>query len=304
MERVGVGATTALCPPDMKRSIPTALTVCRSPTNNRGWIPLVVAENKLGNQLVLDRMSQVTSFPAWVMNYGGMKGSPALQAALADLLQRTFVPEPTLDPESMCILAGCSGILDHLFFCLADAAESILIPAPYYPAFDNDLQATSSLIPLAFFLNEDEDITAQLDQAAAAAKHAGQPVRALLITNPNNPLGIIYKQETVQAMLCWCLENKIHYVSDEIYALSVYKSSNGNPKTNAFVSALTVANGLVESGLFDQADMDMFVHLVYGMSKDWCASGLRVGLLYSRNAKLQQVGDHEFVVVYILISLI
>lgn len=263
----------------------------RSPTNPKGWIPLVVAENKLGNQLVLDRMSQVTSFPAWVMNYGGMKGSPALQMALAELMQRTFVPKPTLDPQNVCILAGCSGILDHLFFCLADAAESILIPAPYYPAFDNDLEATSSLIPLAFYLNEEEDIVAQLDCAAGAANHAGQPVRALLITNPNNPLGIIYKTETVRTMVRWCLENKIHYVSDEIYALSVYKDSieNGN---KSFVSALTIAHELVESGNFEQIDVDMFVHLIYGMSKDWCASGLRVGLLYSKNAKLQQVGGH------------
>ena len=37
------------------------------------------------------------------------------------------------------------------------------------------------------------------------------------------------------------------------------------------------------------ADVDTYVHLVYGLSKDWCASGLRVGLLYSRNASLLKV---------------
>jgi 1-aminocyclopropane-1-carboxylate synthase len=77
--------------------------------------------------------------------------------------------------------------------------------------------------------------------------------------------------------------------SDEIYALSVYKPA-------AFTSGLDVAQRLVAAagggpaagaGLFPQSQVDSYVHLVYGLSKDWCASGLRVGLLYSRSAPLQ-----------------
>lgn len=146
------------------------------------------------------------------MNYGSMKGMPGLQAALAGLMQRTFVPEPPLNPSYMCILAGCSGVLDHLFYCLADSGQSVLIPAPYYPAFDNDLQAKSNVIPFPFYLDETSDVAAQLDEAAASAAKEGQPVRALLITNPNNPLGIIYKPHTVKTMLRWCLSNRVHYV--------------------------------------------------------------------------------------------
>ncbi len=28
-----------------------------------------------------------------------------------------------------------------MFYCLCDEGDGVLIPAPYYPAFDNDLQA-------------------------------------------------------------------------------------------------------------------------------------------------------------------
>lgn len=38
--------------------------------------------------------------------------------------------------------AGCSALLDNLFWCICDEGDGILIPAPYYPAFDNDLQAS------------------------------------------------------------------------------------------------------------------------------------------------------------------
>ena len=43
-------------------------------------------------------------------------------------------------------------------------------------------------------------------------------------------------------------------------------------------------------GNYSQELVDTYVHMLYGMSKDWCASGLRMGVLYSRNARLQQVG--------------
>jgi 1-aminocyclopropane-1-carboxylate synthase len=229
-------------------------------------------------------MNQVTDFPTWVMNYGGFKGTFQLQNAFAGLLNRTFVQEPVLQPDNFCILSGCSGILDNLFYCLADEGESVLIPAPYYPAFDNDLEAKNSLFPVPFYLNE-TDVVNQLDNLASEKQSENKPVRALLLTNPNNPLGTIYSKETVSEMLRWSLKNKVHYVSDEIYALSVYKNSNS---TTPFTSALTYAQELVKNGEFSQEQVDLYVHLIYGMSKDWCASGLRVGLVYTRNQPLHQ----------------
>lgn len=68
-----------------------------------------------------------------------LKGIPALQHALATVMERTFLQGYKLDPGLLVAQAGCGSILDHLFFCLCDAEEGVLIPAPYYPAFDNDL---------------------------------------------------------------------------------------------------------------------------------------------------------------------
>ena len=99
-----------------------------------------------------------------------------------------------------------------------------------------------------------------MDSLAAEKKEQGKPVRALLL----------------------------HYVSDEIYALSVYKNEENNTPGLPFTSALTLAQELVSAGEFTQDQVDLYVHLIYGMSKDWCASGLRVGLVYTRNKPLHQ----------------
>ena len=77
------------------------------------------------------------------------------------------------------------------------------------------MQAKCLLHPLPFFLDETPSapsVAQQLDAATAEAAARGIEVRGLLVTNPNNPLGTIYRRETVEGMVRWCLQNKVHYV--------------------------------------------------------------------------------------------
>ncbi len=47
-----------------------------------------------------------------------------------------------LEADKITVLAGCGSVLDLLFFCIASEGDAVGIPAPYYPAFDNDLKAS------------------------------------------------------------------------------------------------------------------------------------------------------------------
>ena len=49
----------------------------------------------------------------------------------------------TVDPDHLTLSAGAGAILDNLFFMLGNPGDGVLIPAPYYPAFDIDLQVSS-----------------------------------------------------------------------------------------------------------------------------------------------------------------
>jgi aspartate/methionine/tyrosine aminotransferase len=79
------------------------------------------------------------------------------------------------------------------------------------------LQAKCCVHPLPVQLTEggsngSGSLRQQLDAAAAEAAGRGIPVRGLLVTNPNNPLGTIYSDESLLEMLRWCLDNKVHYI--------------------------------------------------------------------------------------------
>jgi len=82
---------------------------------------------------------------------------------------------------------------------------------------------------------------------------------------------------TLKRIVQFCAKHKLHLISDEIYALSVFE----NPKAAKPVPFTSILE-LDLSGLIDP----QLVHMVYGPSKDFCANGFRMGMLYSRNEGL------------------
>ena len=44
----------------------------------------------------------------------------------------------------------------------------------------------------------------------------------MLLTNPNNPLGTLYTEAELLDTMVWAFEKRLHVISDEIYALSVF----------------------------------------------------------------------------------
>lgn len=101
----------------------------------------------------------------------------------------------------------------------------------------------------------------------------GKRVRVLLLTNPNDPLGVIYKPDIMRAAVEWARGRRIHTIVDEIYALSVHKSldQGGN-----FQSIISVLNNHLENN----------VHFLWGISKDFGATGFRFAILYTQNEQL------------------
>jgi DNA-binding transcriptional MocR family regulator len=96
----------------------------------------------------------------------------------------------------------------------------------------------------------------------------------MLICNPTNPHGRTHSRRTLLDYCLFAEKHDLHLVSDEIYGLSVYD----NP---AYRDALPFTSMLSldvekETGVkFDKSRL----HVVHGMSKDFCSNGLRLGVL-------------------------
>lgn len=54
---------------------------------------------------------------------------------MADFMTEVMGNTVSFDPSLMVLTAGATPALEILSFCLADAGNAFLVPAPYYPGY-------------------------------------------------------------------------------------------------------------------------------------------------------------------------
>ncbi len=241
-------------------------------TNPDGYIGLCVAENKLVADLVTDRLNEIPMVPATVLGYDAMTGSMRFREQLGRFMGRSFLGRD-FPPHQISVLAGAGSVLEILFHALADPGDGVLVPTPSYAGFWMDLELRDGLKIVPVHCTSDDGFrltTQRLDRAIA---ETGRPVKVLLFTTPNNPLGTVYTAGEIDEILTWAESRGLHVVFDEIYALSVFGET-------AFTSCASVVPSLGEH-----------VHIVWAFSKDFGASGLRCGVLVSENRAVNTAVD-------------
>jgi aspartate/methionine/tyrosine aminotransferase len=266
-----------------------AVTKYSPETAPHGALQLGVAENKMLEDLLVPALTKFASthdFASDMIYYQPTQGRPSFRKAFCEYLQRLLNLPKALDPDGLIVGAGCNAVLENLCITLAEPGQGVLIPTPYYAAFEFDLVARAglSIIPVNTFEHSGADFSKNsipkeayyptkqsLTAALQTAKQEGESPRILLLSHPNNPLGISYPPHVVNDCIEWCRTHEIHLVSDEIYAGSIYREGAN------FESALKLAG----------PDLGNYVHFVYALSKDFGLSGLRVGACYSENQEIR-----------------
>ncbi|XP_024516430.1 1-aminocyclopropane-1-carboxylate synthase [Selaginella moellendorffii] len=254
-----------------------------SPTNPHGYFLMATAESVLSFDLIHDKIRSCREIPPTAGLYSNFRGGQALRNALAKMMQRTFMGVE-IDPSHICISSGVTAVLDLFFFATCDPGDGCLIPAPYFPAFDNDMNIRNEVAPLPVQPKDTHTYiptVAEMDAAVDEAAKRNVRARVLLITNPGNPLGTLYPEATLKELLLWAVRREMHVLSDEIYANSKFGTSE-----DEFVSLEKVAQNAVEEKLLSPEMVAEFVHTAYGMSKDFGMNGFRVGCLHTKNGDL------------------
>ncbi|GLT48762.1 hypothetical protein SLA2020_223680 [Shorea laevis] len=97
-------------------------------------------------------------------------------------------------------------------------------------------------------------------------------VKAVLVTNPSNPLGRTLIQEEVNSLISFANDKEIHIINDEVFSRTVFYS----PCFTSVMDAVSNRN-LQDCSVWSR------IHVVYSLSKHLGPSGFRVGMICSNN---------------------
>lgn len=249
-------------------------------TNPNGFVSLGVAENALMHDVLSQHIKTNLNPPNAAFTYGdGPRGSNRLRAAMARFLTKHLKPLQAIKSEHIVVTNGCTSALEHVAFALANPGEGFLLGQPYYGAFINDLSLRSDTFVKTVGFGEVDpfclEAVRKYEDALLSSQKEGRKIAGLVLCHPHNPLGRCYPRETIIALMRLCEKYKIHLISDEIYALSVFQNHvDRSPEPVQFESVLSID----PCGIVDPSRL----HVIWGMSKDFGANGLRLGAFISQ----------------------
>jgi aspartate/methionine/tyrosine aminotransferase len=249
-----------------------------------GYVSLGVAENALMHDTLRDFINSqaLVDSKSKALTYGdGPQGSTPLRTALASFITEHLRSATQLNADQVIVTNGVSTAIEHTAWALANPGEGILLGRPYYRAFlpDISLRAGVKVVPVSFGSTDPLSLECvkKYEEALLTSQENGVTVRALLLCHPHNPLGRCYSRETIFELMKLCQQYKIHLISDEIYALSVWKNTvdQFDAEPVEFQSVLSLNTG-------EYIDPQL-VHVLWGASKDFGANGLRLGVIISQS---------------------
>jgi aspartate/methionine/tyrosine aminotransferase len=213
-------------------------------------------------QAMREAMAQVALTNDEAHLYGPVLGLPELRAELA--LQTSAHYAGQIDAAQAAITSGCNQAFAAAIATLCSEGDEVILPTPWY--FNHKMWLDMSGVN-AVALKTGADLLPDPEQAAALITNR---TRAIAIVTPNNPGGVEYPAELVQAFFDLARAHGIALIMDETYR--DFDSRSGPPHA-----------------VFQDPDWhDTLIHL-YSFSKAYRLTGHRVGAIIASRSRLAEV---------------
>ena len=154
----------------------------------------------------------VNSLRSGQHHYSEVRGAEPLRAAIAR--HHGNLTGQHVSADHCTVYAGAQNALFATAQCLLESGDSVLLPEPYYTTYPGVFTGTGArAIPVAGtaargFLPSAQQLIDAIENDS----------RAIVITQPSNPMGAFLPAEELQLLVNACNERDIWLISDEVYA--------------------------------------------------------------------------------------
>ncbi|MDH6128869.1 aminotransferase class I/II-fold pyridoxal phosphate-dependent enzyme [Kitasatospora sp. GP82] len=238
-----------------------------------GYLNLGTAENRLVGDLITERLSRPHVFTEAETRYAELHGTPVLRERVAELLTRTG--NSPVDPENLVVVSGATAALDIIASVLCHRGDAIVVPAPYYAAFDTDLGGRSGarVVPAPMDASNGFALCAQaVDRTITGLTRQGVTVRAVALASPSNPLGQVHSAEQLRELAEVAAAHDVDLIGDELYSHSVFGPT-------PYTSLRDPAVGRARAGR---------THTIWGFAKDFGLPGFKTGVLHVTDPQVRE----------------
>ncbi len=208
-------------------------------------------------------MEAVRKFDEKVLKYTFSQGIPELIDAISTYYKKY---DMRFDKDEILITNGGSEALLFALIALCDDGDEIIVPEPFYTNY-NGFSTAVGVNVVSITTHASKGF--HLPSKEVIQKAITPRTKAILLSNPGNPTGVVYTKEEVKLIAEIAKESNLFIIADEVYREFVYD----NLEYTSFGNI---------SGIEDR------VVIVDSVSKRFSACGARIGAVISKNKDLMK----------------
>lgn len=202
----------------------------------------------------------VKNFKQDVLAYADSHGDFTLIDKISEYYKKNKMD---FNPEDILVTNGGSEALLFAMIALCDPGDSVVVIEPFYTNYNGfaaevsvNVEGIVTKAENGYRLPAKEEILASISDKA----------RAIIITNPSNPTGVVYTKEELQMVAEIAVERDLFVIADEVYREFVY---DGEFYSLAYFPELEQRLIMIDS-----------------VSKRYSACGARIGCIASKNKEV------------------
>lgn len=174
-------------------------------------------------------------------DYLPTRGLPELCESVANFYNWKF--GYNFSEHNVCIGPGSKELIFQMIYLLEGP---LLVPAPSWVSYGPQASLRGKdIVPIT--TKRENGYRLQVDELDQACYRLGQTQKLLILNNPNNPTGCVYKDEEVRDLAEICRAYQVIVISDEIYAMIDFTEKSHRSIAHYYPEGTIISGGLSKS---------------------------------------------------------